>query len=167
MACAAIRASLRHDEIETAKLRAGWAAFLSRHEWHQVVTLTFDRSNGAPSFAVNPQWVDRAFRGLICSINERTYGKRWLKTSHKGVVWVRAFEAHRDGVLHAHVLLRMPNNQATEELSRFIRSWWRARYGFSEAEIPRAQEDVIRYLVKHAGDSLRGEFDLSHNFGCI
>ena len=147
------------------RLSEAYAEFLAPHPWQVFLTLTFDRKRIRPNFSVLPQWADKAFRRLVLFFNEHLYGPRYLRTTkHKGVVWARVAEAHRDGVLHFHAVLYSPSGSIPEDLIRAAENWWNGQFGMARAEIPRSHKDVLRYLTKHVGDPERAELDLSWNF---
>lgn len=150
--------------MNASELRHAWVSMFQPYPWQVFLTLTFDRKRIAPSYSVLPHSADKAFRGLVLFFNQRLYGPRYRrKTKHKGVVWVRVAEAHRDGVLHFHAVLHAPSGPMPEDLICAAEDWWKSRFGMARAEVPRSREDVLRYLTKHVGDPERAELDFSWN----
>jgi len=148
----------------SGRLNKACAEFLAPYPWQVFLTLTFDRKRIVPSYSVLPHWADKAFRGLVLFFNQRLYGMRYRRTTkHKGVVWVRVAEAHRDGVLHFHAVLYSPSGPMPEYLICAAEDWWKSRFGMARAEVPRSREDVLRYLTKHIGDPERAEWEFSWN----
>ena len=142
-----------------------WCRWLRTQEWQYAVTLTFDPDRHRPSFSAVPTWCDKAFRSLVQHVNEQLYGKRWIsKTEHKGIVWARVYEAHQNGNLHFHALIRMPNRTPSIELAKSSCNWWDARYGHAGFEVPRSQDAVIRYLIKGMRSTNNSSVDISYNF---
>ena len=158
-----------NEELQTAsaseRVREAYAQFLMSHPWDVFLTLTFDRRFANPQYGISPERADKDFRRLIRYVNEQLEGKRWMrKSSHKGVIWARAQEAHADGALHYHATLHSPSTPISPQLITAIREWWERRFGFARAEVPRSQEDVTRYLIKHMGNPGSAEMDFSYNF---
>lgn len=153
--------------IDPKRLRSAWAEFIAKQPWDVFCTLTFDRRCYSPRHDISPEKVDKAFRRLIRYLNEHLYGARWMRTCpHKGVIWVRSQEPHKDGVLHFHACLRSPSAPITQALLDAASRWWEHKFGFARFEAPRSQGDVIGYLTKHTGADgwAHAEMELSYNF---
>jgi hypothetical protein len=153
--------------VDTKKLRLAWMGLIGTQHWDVFVTLTFDRRLYSPHHDISPEKADKAFRRLIRYFNEWLYGARWMRKSpHKGVIWARSQEAHKDGVLHFHACLQSPSRPMTQGLLQAALRWWKHRFGFARFELPRSQRDVISYLTKHVGPGgcEAAEIELSHNF---
>jgi len=151
--------------VDIKSLRAAWVKFLQPHPWAVFITLTFDQKRRPYQFTQNPEKADKDFRRLIRFINEELHGKRWLrKTSHKGVIWARVREPHRDGALHYHACLYSPSEPITPSLIRVLKDWWESKFGMARSEVPRSKDAVVEYLTKHVGNPKLAEIDLSYNF---
>lgn len=142
-----------------------YAEFLAPHPWQLFLTLTFDRKHTASGHEIPAEHADKGFRRLVQFINERMFGKRWLRmTKHKGVIWARVDEAHQDGALHFHAVMYAPSSSLPKDLIRAIRDWWGRRFGMARAEVPRSRDDVLRYLTKHLTFPHLAEIQISQNF---
>ncbi len=151
--------------MDPVELRQAWVSFLLPHPWQLFLTLTFDRTCVSPSHGMSPERADKGFRRLVQFVNERLFGKRWLRTTkHKGVIWARVDEAHGDGVLHFHAVMYIPSSMFPEDLIRAIRDWWGRRFGMARAEVPRSRDDVLHYLTKYLSFPDRAELQISRNF---
>ena len=159
------RGSLPPDLL---KLRRSWEEFLTPHRWDVVMTLTFGTRTCRPWLELSPERADKDFRRLIRFANEQLYGKRWIrKTWHKGVVWVRVQEAHRDGTLHYHACLHSPSKAISGSLVALLQGWWSRRIGMARVEVPTNHARAVAYVVKNAGCGPAVEVELSHNFHTI
>lgn len=151
--------------MDAVELRQAWTSLLLPHPWQAILTLTFDRRISSPRHAVLPEFVDKGFRRLIQFVNERLYGKRWLRsTKHKGVIWARVDECHDDGMLHFHAVIYSPSSPMSGSLLRAIKDWWARHFGIARVETPRSREDVLQYLTKHLAFPERAELEISNNF---
>lgn len=144
-------------------LHSAWLGALHPYPWEVFLTLTFSKSRMAGG--TSSEGANRAYRRLVRFVNEKLYGRRWLRTTkHKGIVWVRIEEGHADGMLHYHACFYSPSVQISPELIKEMQVWWRQRFGLAEAEAPKSRMAVLRYLLKSLLRSAPGELDLSHNF---
>lgn len=113
-----------------------------------------------------PEKADKAFRWFVRSINERMYGKRWMRTPHGGVLWARGSESHANGRPHFHAVMAAPDQDLNVSLQRY--AWhelWYREFGRNQIEQPRNQDEVSRYVSKYV--TKLGEVDFSHNFGRV
>jgi hypothetical protein len=143
---------------------AGYAEFLGRIPWQQFWTLTFRVSKAGRFGGVHEEMADKAFRFFVSCINREIYGRNWGKRPHRGIMWARGQEFHRDGRLHFHAVAAAP----TDDLNRLIRRYdwhefWYREFGRNRIEAPRSQADITGYVSKYV--SKGGSIDLSPNFG--
>lgn len=150
--------------MDGTKLRPAWTSLLLPHPWEVFLSLTFSRQHRLqPDVCQRP--ADRCFRRLVQFVNENLYGKRWLRTTpHKGVVWARVDEAHRNRMLHFHACLYSPSAPIPQSLIRAIKDFWERNFGFARSEAPHSRSAVIEYMTKHVGNPELAELYLSHNF---
>ena len=111
-----------------------------------------------------PEKADKAFRWFVNSINERLYGKRWMRRDHGGLLWSRGTELHKSGRPHFHAVIAAPDQDLNQAVQRY--AWhelWYQEFGRNQIEQPRSQEEIAGYVSKYVTKG--GEIDLSHNFG--
>lgn len=152
--------------LASSKLKQGWCELLGRYQWHIFLTLTFDGSRSKVRPSSESERLDRAFRMLIRSMNEKLYGRRWMsKCWHKGVIWARAVELHASGAPHFHAVIGAPTKHHLVDVD-FCRDkvhWWRARHGSAKFEPVMRAEQAISYMIKHVGSGKSCEIDFSFN----
>ena len=142
--------------MNASELRHAWVSMFQPYPWQVFLTLTFDRKRIAPSYSVLPHSADKAFRGLVLFFNQRLYGPRYRrKTKHKGVVWVRVAEAHRDGVLHFHAVLHAPSGPMPEDLIRAAEEGLRFEMQYIGSDPLEEAEITVVDIAPHdrAGDA--------------
>jgi len=120
-------------------LRAGWTELLDRIEWDWVGTLTFRDE-------VHPEAAAKRFGKFVAMMNRSIYGPRWSKKP-EGVIWAKATESQRRGVLHFHVLLA--GVCGLNPLPFILH--WKELAGFAKIERLRDQKAAIRYILKYVG----------------
>jgi hypothetical protein len=143
--------SVYHDARGSAKdatraLRDDWVVFLRRWTWQWFCTFTFRDM-------VHPESANKRFHLFVSKINRELYGQRWFKKG-KGVLWVRALEYQRRGVIHYHALFA-----GVHDLRRL--TWmdtWNELAGFARIEAIRDTMAVRRYVSKYVVKG--GELDL-------
>ena len=135
--------------ISAVGLQDGWIELLGRVPWEWFATLTFREE-------ISPAAADKRFRTLISMGNREIYGPRWSK-KRKGIIWARAIETQRRGVIHMHALLSGVGGLSP--LSFRLR--WNELSGFSKIELPRNSLAVRRYVTKYVRRG--GEIDIG---GC-
>ena len=171
------------DEKPVCQVAAGYAELLAREPWHWFCTLTFsptrqvrDKWTGElrtidrfhPVHGMHLEAADKAFRFFIRSVNERLYGKYWMRAAKAqgGVVWARGQEFHKSGRVHFHAVIAAPNLDLNTATSRYYwHEWWYREFGRNQIERPLDQDDVLGYLSKYVTKD--GEVDFSQNFGAV
>jgi hypothetical protein len=133
----------------TEDLQSAWIELLGRVSWEWFATLTFREE-------ISPAAADKRFRTLISMGNRELYGPRWSK-KRKGIIWARAIETQRRGVIHMHALL----NGVGGLSPLLFRLRWNELSGFSKIESPRSSLAVRRYVTKYVRKG--GELDIG---GC-
>jgi hypothetical protein len=131
------------------ELQDAWVGFLDRVPWQWFATLTFRDE-------VHPEAADKRFKHLISMGNREIYGPRWAK-KRKGIIWARAIETQRRGVIHMHALLSGVDE--LNPLTFMLR--WSELSGFSKIEPVRCSLAVRQYVTKYVRKG--GEIDIG---GC-
>jgi hypothetical protein len=139
--------------------QAGYVRMLSPYPFQWFCTFTFKTET-------HPEAADKLFRVWLNILNRTIFGKRWRERAPGGVIWVRALEWQRRGVIHYHALiLGLPGNQSLE-LAQHFQSVWREEMGvgFSRIDLIKhgTQEAVSNYVSKYVTKD--GELDFSQNF---
>ena len=109
------------QEVQLSKrVRRGWSDLLCRVDWDLFVTLTFDPKrfprSGPEAWLSSVRWFLSAWleecavlTGLAFRAGDKLRGP-WANAWRHGrgrPMWALALEPHRDGRLHAHVLLKL------------------------------------------------------------
>jgi hypothetical protein len=139
---------------------------LLRERWQWFCTLTFNTEHRLSTGGMLPEKADKAYRWFIRCLNERLYGKRWMRIPHGGVIWARGTESHANGRPHFHAVLAAPDLDLNASVQRY--AWhelWYREFGRNQIEQPRNQDEVARYVSKYV--TKEGEIDFSHNFGTV
>jgi hypothetical protein len=127
-------------------LQDAWIGFLRQWAWQWFCTFTFRDM-------VHPESAEKRFRPFVSKINRELYGPRWFKKG-KGILWVRALEFQRRGVIHYHAMFA-----GVQDLRRL--TWmdiWNELAGFARIEAIRDTTAVRRYVSKYVVKG--GELDL-------
>lgn len=143
-----------------------YAGILERERWQWFCTLTFAGEHRLSTGGMLPEKADKAFRWFVRCLNERLYGKRWMRTPHGGVIWARGTETHANGRPHFHAVFAAPDQDLNASCQRYAwHEMWFREFGRNQIEQPLDQEDVSRYVSKYVTKD--GEIDFSHNFGKV
>jgi len=140
-----------HDSTPTGSSQEksfAWADFLARFEWTWFSTLTFRES-------VHPEKAAKLFHVWWCMMNQKLYGRRWMKKG-QGVRWIRAIEMQKRNVLHYHALI---GGKATPALvaREFEEAWWDLA-GICRMSLVESQGAALAYVSKYV--SKGGQIDL-------
>lgn len=160
------------------EVRDGWAELLSRYPWDWFLTLTYANRSGVGVESATRNFKSFLYRRLLHEAlrvglasrpdsceppratgpwpNAYRAKKRWSRS-----VWVIGLEAHRDGVLHLHGILRLPPVLAQASRREAHQDWF-LRYGINRIEPPKSRDDVARYVSKYIVKD--GEVILSESF---
>ncbi len=141
-------------------LQTAWVELASKFEPYDLfVGLSFKES-------IHPEEATKRYNRFIRKINERLFGRNYRKQG-KGVVWVRALEWQRRGVIHFHSLigngawklLRIGVTELWENDTKYKRSRngengkaWTVKY---DSEL-----GAKGYLAKYITKARQGEIDL-------
>jgi len=116
--------------------------------------------------SIHPEEAIKRYHRFIRKINERLFGKNYRKQG-KGVVWIRALELQRRGVIHFHSLI---GNGAWKLLRIGVTDLWendikykRSRNGENgKAWVEKydPEKGAVGYLAKYITKSRQGEMDL-------
>ncbi|MCB1561415.1 MAG: hypothetical protein KDI75_10035, partial [Xanthomonadales bacterium] len=126
-------------------------------------TLTFRPDRCGRTGGMHPEAADKAFRFWVSSVNRDLYGRTWGKRWHRGLMWARGQEFHKDGRIHFHAVI----SSASDDLYRLGRwsDWhalWLREFGVNKLERPESQSDIAGYVSKYVAKG--GEVDFSPNF---
>ncbi len=141
-------------------LQTAWVELASKFEPYDLfVGLSFKES-------IHPEEATKRYNRFIRKINERLFGRNYRKQG-KGVVWVRALEWQRRGVIHFHSLigngawklLRIGVTELWENDTKYKRSRngengkaWTVKY---DSEL-----GAKGYLAKYITKARQGEIDI-------
>jgi hypothetical protein len=109
------------------------ADFIRPHPWTYYVTLTYPR-------AVHEEQGRKRFLRLIEVLNQHRDRK-----SHHPVVWVRADERQRRGVLHHHCLVGFVEGVRPLQIAQF---WQRIGGGHADVRVYDRTRRAALYLAK-------------------
>lgn len=85
-------------QYKLTPIQTAWVELASRYEPYDLfVGLSFKES-------IHPEEATKRYNRFIRKVNERLFGRNYRKRG-EGVVWVRALEWQRRGVLHFHSLI--------------------------------------------------------------
>ena len=121
-----------------------YSEWLSAEKWDLFVTLT------DPGLS-HPEAMFKRYRYFENSINKSLYGNKFWKRG-KGIESVCGLERQKRGSVHAHAVIRLPDNDIRDR-SQFSLKYWQnfatELGGWSWLEIPRSSEDVTSYVTKY------------------
>lgn len=137
-------------------VRDAYVGWLSGRPWDLFLTLTSDGRT-------HPEALHKRFRYCVHLMSNELYGRAVTRRACP-VEFVNGIERHKSGWPHSHALLRFPGVDLTDP-SQFSLSAWHERItatgGFAWPTLPRAQSDVLAYVVKYVTKD--GELVLSEN----
>lgn len=138
------------------KIVNAWVDMLRPYRWDWFITVSFSGNY------IHPEQADKIWRLWVSQMNRELHGPRWYK-KQKGVVWVRALELQKRGVIHFHGLMRHPEFPLDKKLSRWAEMEVLFELaGISRIYTPRSQHDVINYCAKYVFKE--GDIEVSPNF---
>jgi hypothetical protein len=125
-----------------SELQKAWVQFLNQYPWVWFATLTFHHD-------VHPEQANRRFHRWIRKINESIHGRRYREKG-LGIIYTKAIEYQKRGVLHFHALLG-PNELSQLNHFAYMELWYTEGNGFARIypySPDKAEWYVTKYVVK-------------------
>lgn len=141
--------------------RDAYSDFLRPYEFQWFCTFTFKDS-------IHPEAADKSFRVWLNILNRQLFGQRWGKRAPGGVMWCRALEYQKRGVIHYHALVSGIPSMGRAHLiglaSQYQAVWLHDMgCGFARIDVIRDSQMAVRnYVTKYVAKG--GELDFSRNF---
>jgi len=152
--------NLVKEPYKLTPIQTAWVEFARKFEPYDIfVTLTFKEG-------VHPEQATKRYYRFIRKINERLFGRNYRRRG-KGVVWIRALEWQRRGVLHFHSII---GNGAWRLLRIGVTELWEndKKYKLSrngdngKAWVERydSVKDGAQYLAKYLTKERQGDIEI-------
>jgi hypothetical protein len=130
------------------ELHRAWINFLHKYPWCWFATLTFKNE-------IHPEQANRRFYRYIRKINKTLFGNRYYEKG-LGIMWTKAIEYQKRGVIHFHALLGPEDLNSLNHFD-YMELWHTEGNGFARI-YPYSPEKAEWYVTKYVVKG--GEIDL-------